>query len=220
MTCAYKLVVFDWEGTLADTFGQVMQITQEKAQNSGYLPLNKIAFALGIQSGLLNAIKKGFSHLSQEEHHKLLTDVQQGLCVKSPAPYLFPGAIELIKQLHHQGVKLAIATNKSQQSFQLALQKSELSEYFEITRAAGQSLPKPHPQMLLEILELLSLKPQQAVMVGDSVSDVDMACRVSMDAIGVDFYEQDAEMLMNAGAKIIVHDFDQLSEFLGVSSRK
>lgn len=213
----YQLVVFDWEGTLADSIGQVVQTMREQAEILGYLPFNQPALGSGIGLGLTNAIKKGFPHLTHEEQHQLLSAVQLALCTKSPEPYLFPGALALIKQLNQMGVKLAIATNKGQQSFQKALHKAQLTDYFHITRASGQAPPKPDPQMLLEILDACSLKPHEAVMVGDSVSDIQMASSISMDAIGVDFYAQGEFALLEAGAKIIVHHYDELAAYLDVS---
>ena len=216
MTRPYQLVVFDWEGTLADTLGQVAQIMYEKAESLGYLPQDKSVIGQGIGLGLLNAVKKSFPHLTSEEHHTLLLAVQQSLCAKSPVPCLFPGAVHLIKQLHQMGVILAIATNKGQQSLRQALQKAQLSDYFQVTRAAGQAQPKPHPQMLLEILDTVLVEPRKAVMIGDSVSDIEMAVSVGMDAIGVDFDGHSAAALLAVGAKHIIHHYEELAEFLGV----
>lgn len=220
MTRPYELIVFDWEGTLADTLGQVMQTIQDQAAHSGYLQMDHDAVRQGIGVGLLHAIKKGFAHLSSEAHHVLLMSVQKALCEKSPMPCLFSGAIPLIVQLHQAGLKLAIATNKGSQSLQMALQKTQLLDFFEITRSAGQAPPKPHPQMLLDILDACGVEAEKAVMIGDSASDMEMAAAVSVDAVGVDWYDENAEILQVAGAKKIVHHFDELATFLGVSLEK
>ena len=65
-----------------------------------------------------------------------------------------------------------------------------LSDFFYTTRSASQAPAKPCPQMLEEIMDVCCVSPEQTLVVGDSVSDIEMAKQVNVIAIGVDFYHQ------------------------------
>ena len=68
---------------------------------------------------------------------------------------LFDGARETIFELHGAGYWLAVATGKSRIGLDRALQSSSMTEYFHATRTADQTFSKPHPAMLLEIMDEL-----------------------------------------------------------------
>ena len=101
-------------------------------------------------------------------------------------------------------------------SLQRALQASGLDVFFTITRSAGQVPAKPCPQMLEEIMEACGVTASQTLMIGDSVSDVEMSRQVNVDVIGFDFYHQQAANLRAAGALDVFDDYRQLARHLGL----
>jgi phosphoglycolate phosphatase len=210
----YRLVVFDWEGTLGDTLGQVLHALDVEAAR---LHLGEFDHQLARQSmgyGLARAIKKLFPHLAAEDHDELIQAVQQFLLRHPSDVYLIPGAREIVQSLQQAGVFLAIASNRSQQSLQRALQATELDVFFPVTRTAGQVPNKPCPQMIEEIIADYGLQPEKTLMVGDSVADVEMANYAGVDAVAVDFYHQQQEALHRAGALHVFNDYSQLANFL------
>ena len=169
-----------------------------------------------VELGLVNAIRKVFPDLTLMQYERLLEAVQQSLHSRHSEVYLIPGAFDIVQNLYDAGVSLAIATNKGHQSLQRALQLSGLDHFFTVTRSASQAPPKPCPQMLTEILEETGVSIDEAVMVGDSVTDIEMAESLGMDAIGVNFYHKHSDALLAAGALRVFSDYQELANYLSM----
>lgn len=214
MTRPYRLVVFDWEGTLGDTLGQILNTVAVVAKGMNLGEVDEQLARQYVVLGLVQAIKKLFPHLSMQQHEQLLQEVQLSLMTCAMGVYLIPGAKEIAQQIKNEGIELAIATNKGQHSLKRALLASGLDSIFKITRSAGQLPSKPCPQMLIEIMEECGVAANETLMIGDSVSDIEMAKQIGVDAIGVDFYHQQAASLHDAGALHVVDDYQQLANFL------
>lgn len=217
MSRSYHLVVFDWEGTLGDTLGQILHIVAAEAKRLHFGDLDLRLARAFVPFGLFVAVKKIFPQLSTYQHEQLLEAVQHAVATEPVKDYLLPGAAEIIKKLHEAGIALAIATNKSHSSLQRALDRLALRPFFMTTRAAGQVPAKPCPQMLEEIMDVCGVTATQTLMVGDSVSDIEMAQHIHVDAVGVDFYHQQADSLRLAGATEVFDDYQQLAHYLGLS---
>lgn len=214
MSRPYHLVVFDWEGTLGDTLCQILNTIAVEAQRLNFGKFDERSARQYVMLGLVKAVKKLFPHLSLHQHEQLLHNVQHALAANPTDACLFPGTKEIVRRIHEAGMALAIATNKGPQSLQRVLHASGLDAFFTVTRAAGQVPAKPCPQMLQEIMEVFAVTSSQTLMVGDSVADVEMAKQVSVDVVGVDFYEQEAANLRAAGALHVFNDYQQLAHFL------
>lgn len=214
MSRSYRLVVFDWEGTLGDTLGQILNTVADVAKSLQFGEFDESLARQYVVLGLVVAVKKLFPHLSMSQHEQLLQAVQYSLVTNPKKICLIPGAELIVQQLHKKGFMLAIATNKGQPSLQRALQATGLDAFFTITRSAGQVPAKPCPQMLLEIMETAEVSAEETLMVGDSPTDMEMAQQVFVDAIGVDFYDQQATSLRAAGALDVFDDYQQLASYL------
>lgn len=150
----------------------------------------------------------------QHKRYELIIFDWEGTLGDSLRGGLFSGAYELISLLSQKGFTLAIATNKSASGLQKALDTSGLTHFFAETRAAGQVPPKPCPQMLEEILMSVDIGPESALMIGDSIQDIEMAKLAGVDAIGVDFYHRQAHDLTTAGALDVFDEYTQIEKFL------
>ena len=131
-----------------------------------------------------------------------------------PQVALLPGARSCIEQLAQAHIKLAIATNKSARSLTFDLEASGLKPYFKITRSASETAPKPDPQMLLEILACFDLLVSSALMIGDSFWDMEMAQKIQMDCIGIDFSCQNEASLLASGAKKVFQNYTDVLAFI------
>ena len=214
----YRLVVFDWEGTLGDTLGHVLNTLVEEAARLELGEVDELLARQYVMLGLAKAINKLFPRVSLHQHEQLLQAVQEVLSTTSADACLFPGAKQCVEDMHQAGMALAIATNKGPQSLQRVLQESGLDDFFKVTRAAGQVPPKPCPQMIEEIMDVCGATPSQTLMIGDSISDVEMALQAGVDVIGVDFYHQQAASLLAAGAMDVFDDYQQVAQFLSLAS--
>ncbi|KTD24520.1 MULTISPECIES: HAD family hydrolase [Legionella] len=210
----YRLVVFDWEGTLGDILGQILNSVSTEARRLQFGELDEQLARQSVGLGLVLALKKAFPHLNEEQQEQLLLAVHQSLVARTTEVYLIPGAKKMAERLDNAGIHLGIASNKGQQSLQRVLHASGLDKLFKVTRSAGQAPAKPCPQMLEEIMDTYGVSAKETLMVGDSVSDIEMAKSIGVDAIGVDFYHQQEAALLAAGALAVFDDYQQLAEYL------
>ena len=217
MSNPYRLVVFDWEGTLGDILGPFLNAIAIQAKQLGLGAIDVDAARYYSVLGPVVAVKKIFPHLSSSQQVDLLQKAQHAMLLASPEVCLTPDAREILRQIKQAGLQLAIATNRGQQSLLRDLEIAGLLDMFDVTRSASQAPAKPCPQMIEEIMDECCVSPQETLMVGDSVSDIEMAVQARVTAIGVDFYGQNESALRVAGAYDVFDSFQQLSKFLGLS---
>lgn len=213
----YRLVVFDWEGTLSDTLGQILNVIIRESKRKQYGDIDLDLARRAIVLGPVVALKKLFPHLSAQQQSDLLESAQHAMLTHSDDTCISVGARDVLSRLHAAGIQLAIATNKGQQSLMRDLEASKLGSLFNVTRSASQASPKPCPQMLEEIMAECAVSPEETVMIGDSVSDIEMAVQLGVRAIGVDLYSQNESSLRAAGADEVFDCFQQLADYLELS---
>lgn len=129
-------------------------------------------------------------------------------------PALFPGVTELLQQLHALGYWLAVATGKSRQGLNQALLNTGLKDLFLSTRCAEESISKPHPQMLLEIMAELEKSPLETLMIGDSVYDLQMANNAQVASVAVSYGVHSETELSTCQPLACFDDLTKLPAFL------
>ena len=214
MSKPYQLVVFDWEGTIADTLGMIFHTVTTEAVHLGFGTVDPYEARKYVDLGLTQALRRLFPHLSLIQQEQLLQAVQHAMRTKPTEVCLIPGVRELIEQLHNAHIHLAIASNKGHQSLLRALHSTGLDSFFKVTRSAGQTAAKPSPQMLEEIMDEFAQSRSTTLMIGDSPTDMEMAKSINVTAIGVDFYHQNEIALKAAGALAVFDDYQLLGQFL------
>jgi phosphoglycolate phosphatase len=108
---------------------------------------------------------------------------------------LFAGARRVIETLAARDYLLAVATGKGRRGLNMALQATGMNEYFHATRCADETASKPHPEMLEQILDELGVLPREALMIGDTEYDLQMATHAGMPALAVCYGVHAAERL-------------------------
>ena len=215
----YELVVFDWEGTLHDTLGQLVDNMSQAAHDAGLSGLDKNLFREQIQYGLSHAIRGIYPDISDEK----LLDLEQHFYLYQVKPnnkiILFNGAMALLEALHTKHIMLAVASSKGTQSLLQAINASHLDWLISFVRTAQQTKPKPDPQMLNEIMLDAGVDCANVLMIGDSACDIEMAHSVSVGAIAVNFYHGDTTELIEAGALAVVEDFSDLLDYIELNDK-
>lgn len=214
MSNPYQLVVFDWEGTVSDTLGQILHTVAVEASSLGFGDVDHYQARQYVELGLVQALRKLFPYLTEIQHEQLLQAVQHAVVSRPTELCLIPGVREFIDRLQKANIDIAVATNKGQHALQRALQVTGLENTFKVTRSAGQVPAKPCPQMLEEIMATFGKDAATTLMIGDSVTDIDMARNIQVAAIGVDFYHQQESALLAAGALAVFDDYKLLADFL------
>ena len=214
MARSFQLVVFDWEGTIADTLGHILHVVSEEAAALGFGSIDPHLARRSVNLGLVQALRKLLPHLSDKEHEYLMQAVQKAMIYRSSETCLIPGILDLIKTLHTEKIHMAIATNKGHHSLLKALAVTHLDEYIKVTRSAGNVPAKPCPQMLEEIMAEFDVTAASTIMIGDSPTDMEMAKRIQVTAIGVDFYHQQEAALIASGALAVFDEYQLVMDFL------
>ncbi|MDF1758405.1 MAG: HAD-IA family hydrolase [Legionellaceae bacterium] len=218
MKTQYDLVVFDWEGTIAeDTFGNIVSVISKEADRFELTSFDKFIARQYVPLGLSAIVSKLFPDLSMHQREQFIAVVQEELNRSAQGVCLTAGVERAIASIHSAGLKLAIATNKSQKPLQRVLELSGLKDYFPVSRTATEVPAKPCPQMLEEIIEECDSTFASTIMVGDSLSDIEMAKSIGVAVVGVDFYHDQKQSFEDAGASLVIDDYDQLLEYLNIS---
>lgn len=155
-----------------------------------------------------------------KQRYKMVVFDWEGTLGDSVERKMLPGAKIFLERLNQAGILLAIATNKHDSSLQRDLNFFDLKDLFEVTRSANQTALKPDPKMLEEILFITQIDCADALMIGDSESDMAMAKAIGMEAIGIDLSGQYEASLQQAGASKVFHDYNTLTEFLFQESKR
>jgi phosphoglycolate phosphatase len=184
----YRLVVFDWDGTLMDSVGHIVHSIRAAAADLQVEAPEDGAIRDIIGLGLREAVERLFPGRDELFLIRLVDSYRRHYLPPGGSPTrLFAGVEEVIRSLHQQGYLLAVATGKGRGGLDHVLEETRLGPLFHATRCADETRSKPDPQMLVEILQQLGVGPGECVMVGDTVWDLEMARRAAVDRIGVSY---------------------------------
>ncbi|MCO8067169.1 HAD-IA family hydrolase [Acinetobacter schindleri] len=212
MNSPVKLVIFDWDGTLFDSVGQIVASLQFAAQQFNQ-PLTDADAKSIIGLGLPEVAQRLFPAVP-ELHADILQAYSEHYVANSVEDAWFAGVSEMLYALKDQGIKLAVATGKSRKGLDRVLKQTNSLELFHATRAASETRSKPHPLMLEEILAETGVHAHEAIMVGDTSYDLEMALNIVMPSVGVSYGVHTSETLAKFNPLSIVNDVSSLHEFL------
>lgn len=190
------LIIFDWDGTLCDSVGRIVEAMCEAARQQTAPVPTEAAVRDIIGLGLHEATARLFPGLPLEARDALrqaYSSVYREL--DRDPPKLFAGAREVLDELRSVGHRLAIATGKSRRGLDRVLQGLDVGHLFHASRCADECHSKPHPQMLRELLAQLGFEQADSLMIGDSELDLEMAHAAGIDRIGVSYGVHAAERL-------------------------
>lgn len=211
----YKLLIFDWDGTLIDSADRIISSMQSAAEDCGFpVPAAESVreiIGLGMPeavSALIPGVtEEGIEQMRNRYGHYFLGSDE------TPTP-LFAGVQHTLESMQSKGARMAVATGKSRKGLQRAFAQTGLGYLFETSRCADETTSKPHPHMLEEILAETGVKPSEAVMIGDTEFDLDMGRRAGMDVIAVSYGAHPLVRLQNFNPVLEVHNFVELEVWL------
>lgn len=183
---ALRLLVFDWDGTLMDSIGTIVACTQATIRDLalGDVPEATIRGTVGL--GLRESIETLSPGCDEQLFGRILESYRHHWhSTFRDMPLLFSGVGEMLRDLAGEGYLLAVATGKSRRGLDYALDQTGLREVFHATRSVDEAFSKPHPKMLLDLLDELGVASREAVMIGDTTYDLEMARNARTHAIGV-----------------------------------
>jgi len=191
----YSLIVFDWDGTLIDSTSSIATCIQEAAREMGLRVPDRKRASHVIGLGLQDSLRQAVPDLAPEKYAAFIDAYRRQFLAREDAMGLFAGISELVSCLHASGHRLAVATGKSRRGLDRSLDATGLRPYMVATRCADETHPKPHPAMLLELIEETGHDADRLLMIGDTSHDLEMARRAGVDAVAVTYGAHPADSL-------------------------
>jgi phosphoglycolate phosphatase len=213
-TRRYSLVVFDWDGTLMDSTVGITIAIQEAARDLG-LPVpdrERASHVIGL--GLHDALRAAVPDLPQQKYAEFVEAYRRHFLVRQDEMGLFPGVREMLEELVARGHRLAVATGKSRRGLDHQFGLTGLGELFVASRCADESKPKPHPAMLLELMDELAMARRELLMIGDTSHDLGMAQSAGVDAVAVGYGAHPIESLSAWNPRASVRSIAELRQWL------
>ena len=211
----YSLLVFDWDGTLIDSIEQItvsLQIASKKICSEN---ISEQAARSVIGLGLQEAVEQLHPGKAPDIIEKIADAYRHHYLHENivPSP-LFDGVTEMLEELNNAGFEMAIATGKSRQGLDKSIAEHNVAHFFSTTRCAGENKSKPHPEMLLGILNDSQTSPEKAIMIGDTEHDLMMAKNAGIDAIAVSHGAHSTDRLMPHKPLSCLENISDLTAFL------
>ena len=210
-----RLIIFDWDGTLVDSTHRIARALGQALQEQGFeVPASSCLRAL-IGLTLQDALGKLLPAASERQIARIDARYRQIWALESASPVrLVDGARECLEALAQRGVLLAVATGKSRHGLDRDLGGHRLDELMVTTRCAGETAPKPAPDMLFEILTELGVSAEAALMVGDTSYDMAMAQAAGVPRIAVRSGVHDESLLLPFSPLEVIDSVEALTPWL------
>lgn len=215
MSQKLKLALFDYDGTIVDSAIMIVEGAIAAFRICG-LPdpdPKKVRENIGkpLAIALDEYMPPGFNVTPNEISEAYRSwYAEQGRLGLQNEP-LYPGVVELLKELKTDDWLIGIATNKSRIGLTNGLAKHSLSDMFDITLSTDENIPKPNPAMAIKAMNDLGVDKENCVMVGDTINDIGLGVNAGIISIGVTWGYNDKNLLTSAGADYFVDDANELS---------
>lgn len=210
------LFIFDWDGTLCDSTGKIVRCMQLAAHKVGLRELGDAEVLNIIGLGLPEAVHALFPSASQEVAGALSRAYSDFFIADEQSPMtFFNGVEETLHQLRDDGYQLAIATGKSRRGLARILESLGMQSFFHASRCADETRSKPDPAMLRELLAEFGRASVDAVMVGDTEYDMEMARRAHMPRVAVSYGAHSIERLRPYEPVLCLDHFPDITNLLG-----
>jgi len=210
----FDLVILDWDGTVADSTGIIVDAVISAAERAGVVPPPRALILKTLGLGLNQLLIKLFPHLSEDLLEKVAEGYRSHYHANEGNSYLFDGVKDGVERLYQHKCKLAVATGKSRKGLNFALQHTELDRYFYTTKTVDECFSKPHPHMIEAILEETMIPASRAVIVGDTHYDLEMGKNAHIKSIAVTYGAQPKDVLLSFEPLACFDTFTEVVDFL------
>lgn len=210
----FDLIAFDWDGTLFDSTGLIVRCIQDACRDVGTaVPTDQqAAYVIGL--GLRDALMHAAPGFPSERYPELGQAYRRHYLASQHEVVLFEGTLDMLHGLKARNHLLAVATGKSRTGLNEALSSTELQGLFHATRTADETVSKPDPTMLLELMAELGVAPDRTLMIGDTTHDLQMALNAGVSAVGVSFGAHDHDSFSALNPLHVAHNTRDLHAWL------
>jgi phosphoglycolate phosphatase len=214
----FDLLVFDWDGTVVDSAAHIVASIQSACRDLGLdAPSDERArYIIGL--GLADALQHLLPELRPSEYPRLAQRYRHHYLSGEEKVVPFAGVREGIARLNRAGFTLGVATGKSRRGLDRALADTGLAALFHASRCADEGFAKPHPDMLLFLMDALNVSAARTLMIGDTTHDLEMARNAGVAAVAVSYGAHDAAQLRALAPLACADSVDELMEWLAANA--
>ena len=193
----YRLIVFDWDGTLVDSIASIVGCTEATLDRLDLPQPGGEVIRASIGLGLRETVEKLVPGFDKELYERLISTYRH-LWYESYGceSALFAGVAQMLEALNAEGYVLAVATAKPLRGLRHDFDRTGVAEHFEAVKTVDDAPAKPHPGMLLDLLNETRTDAGEALMVGDTTHDLEMAKSAGVPALAVTSGSHSRELLL------------------------
>jgi phosphoglycolate phosphatase len=210
----FDLIAFDWDGTLYDSTRLIVRCIQAAVIDVGGAKPSENDAAWVIGLGLAEALARAAPDVPKEKYAELGARYRYHYLQHQDDLVLFDGVLQMIDALRARGHKLAVATGKSRRGLNEALKSVALRDRFDASRTADETFGKPHPRMLLELMEELEVPAERTLMIGDTTHDLQLALNAGCASVGVSYGAHEPESFDELKPLFVAHSVASLETWL------
>ena len=205
-----KTVIFDFDGTLADTFELIVSITNRLSPKFGYQPVAEKDIAKLQNLSSRDIIRQ--SGISYFKIPFLIRRLRNQLKNRIAEVNLFPGIKELILDLKSEGYSVGIITSNSLDNVKKLMALNGLENSFDFIYSVGRLFGKD--KAIARLLKREKLNPETVFYVGDETRDLDAAKKAGVKAIAVSWGFNSPEALARNNPDFLASNPQELREFI------
>ena len=222
-----KMVLIDVDGTLVDSVPDLAYCVDQMMQQLHMPVRGEASVRNWVGNGVERLVRRALTNSLDGEPDDELFDRAYPIFLDlyadntSKRSILYPGVKEGIAFLKSAGYKLGCVTNKAARFTEPLLKDLGIFDEFRIV-ISGDTLPqkKPDPSPLLHAAEFFGLKPEDALMLGDSVSDVKAARAAGFQIICMTYGYNHGEDIRTANPDAVIDSMAELPELLGPATER
>ena len=213
----YKVVMLDFDGTLACTIPAILHASEKMLGMHGY-EIDPVQVERNFGLALPEAFRcfandDSIDDKTMEQMVLEFNTIYRNEC--EPLIELFDGVAETLDALKKAGVILLISSNNIREVLERLTSQLDIAKYFDGIICANDVVnTKPAPDIALLALERYNIKAEEALVVGDSTYDMDMGRGAGCHLCGVTFGSHSAEMLRGKGANYVIDHFSELKKIV------
>ena len=210
----YNCILFDFDGTTADTIGSVLYTFHHVFTNGGFEIDDEF-----ISTNMGFSLREAFTYIVGDDKEKVAECIRQYEAFYTSESWrlihTFPYVLETLAQLKAEGITLCIATNNLHRIIDQILEHLGMATYMDTVVCLDDvANGKPAPDITLEALRRTGCTAAETLVVGDSTFDVGMGRAAGVDTCAVTYGSHDRATLSEAGATYIIDSFDQLVDIV------
>ncbi|MDO6811307.1 HAD family hydrolase [Zobellia galactanivorans] len=211
----YKTLILDFDGTLADTKESIIQTMKFVAHSFDLENFDEKQIESLIGLPLKTTFEKAFSldekfiesatSVYRKHYNEIVIDTIS----------LFDGVKELLSDFHHRGINLTVASSKGKEALIKILKKQNIYDIFLFVGGVEDAKnKKPSPDIVNLIMDKYNYRPNECLVVGDTIFDIEMGQRANVDTCGVTYGNNTREKLEKLKPNYIIDNFRNLNEIV------